>query len=259
MLATLSLGLKVVIIFLAGCAAGVSNGIAGGGTFLSFPTLLALGLPSLVANMSSSVGILPSTFGGVRGFREELRTHRDLLRSLVPTCVAGSVLGSAALLVGSNHTFSVVVPWLIGAATVLYAAAPRITRALARHHEGDASGVVHRRALFTGILLCAVYGGYFGAGLGIVLMATMALTLPYDLNVLQGLRVALTLLINTVTGVVFVARGHLSLQAVAVLLVGALVGGWLGTLLIRRLSPRIVRALVIAIGTITTVKLALAL
>jgi uncharacterized membrane protein YfcA len=207
--------------------------------------------------MSSSVGILPSTFGGVRGFRHELRTHRALLRALVPTCVAGSVIGTAALLVGTNHTFSLVVPWLIGAATILFAAAPRLTRALARKKSTGDIAVVRRRSLFVGILLAAVYGGYFGAGLGIVLMAVMALTLPFDLNVLQGLRVALSLLINTVAGVVFVARGHLSVQAVLVLLVGALVGGWLGTLLIRRLSPRAVRALVITIGAITTVKLAL--
>ncbi len=259
MLATVALGWKILIIFVAGCAAGISNGIAGGGTFLSFPTLLAVGLPPLVANMSSSVGILPSTFGGIRGFREELRAHRSLLRSLVPTCVAGSVGGTAALLLGTNRTFSLVVPWLIGAATVLFAAAPQITKSLARRRAGGEAVVVHRRALVAGVLLCAAYGGYFGAGLGILLMAVLALTLPYELNVLQGLRVALSLLINTVAGVVFVARGHLSVQAVSVLLVGALVGGWLGTLLIRRLSPRVVRALVITIGAITTVKLALAL
>ena len=255
--ASVALGWKIVIIFVAGCAAGISNGIAGGGTFLSFPTLLALGLPSLVANMSSSVGILPSTFGGVRGFRQELRAHRALLTALIPTCVVGSCIGTAALLLGTNRTFSLVVPWLIGAATLLFAGAPRLTAALTRSKEGASTEAVRRRSLFLGVFLAAVYGGYFGAGLGIILMAVMALTLPYDINVVQGLRVALSLLINFVAGVVFVARGHLSVQAVLVLLVGALVGGWLGTMLIRRLSPRVVRALVVAIGVMTTVKLAL--
>ncbi|MBU6515129.1 MAG: sulfite exporter TauE/SafE family protein [Acidobacteriota bacterium] len=248
---------KILVIFVAGCAAGISNGIAGGGTFISFPTLLALGIPTLTANMSSSVGILPSTFGGVRGFRRELRIHRHLLRELLPTCVLGSGVGTALLLVGSNHTFSIVVPWLIGMATVLFAVAPRVTRWLARKESTSHPSAVRRRSLFAGIFVASMYGGYFGAGLGIVLLAVMALTLPYDLNVLQGLRVALSLLINVVAGVVFVVRGHLALQAVLVLLVGALVGGWLGTLLIRRVSPTAVRAMVIIIGTVTTVKLAM--
>jgi hypothetical protein len=251
------LGLKIVIIFVAGCAAGISNGIAGGGTFLSFPTLLALGIPSLTANMSSSVGILPSTFGGIRGFRAELKVHRQLLKELVPTCVLGSGAGTALLLLGSNHTFSDVVPWLIGMATILFAISPRVTKLLAKMERSKDPGAVRRRSLFVGIFIASAYGGYFGAGLGIVLLAVMALTLPYDINVLQGLRVALSLLINTVAAVVFVIRGHLALQAVFVLLAGALVGGWLGTLLIRRLSPEVVRALVIFIGAVTTVKLAL--
>ncbi len=250
------LGLKLAILFVAGCAAGISNGIAGGGTFLSFPTLLALGIPSLTANMSSSVGILPSTFGGIRGFRHELKVHRSLLKELVPTCVLGSGAGTALLLIGSNHTFSLVVPWLIGMATVLFAISPRVTKLLAKMDRNQDSNAVRRRSLFVGIFIASVYGGYFGAGLGIVLLAVMALTLPYDINVLQGLRVALSLLINTIAGIVFVVRGHLALQAVLVLLVGALVGGWLGTLLIRRLSPKVVRAMVVSIGTITTLKLA---
>jgi uncharacterized membrane protein YfcA len=255
--ASFPLAVKVVIIFAAGCAAGISNGIAGGGTFLSFPTLLALGIPSLTANMSSSVGILPSTFGGIRGFRHELSTHRALLKQLIPTCILGSVTGTVLLLVGSNHTFSLVVPWLIGTATLLFAVSPRVTRLLAKMEKSKDPVAVRRRSLFTGIFIASTYGGYFGAGLGIVLLAVMALTLPYDINVLQGLRVALSLLINTVAGIVFVIRGHLALQAVFVLLAGALVGGWLGTLLIRRLSAKVVRALVILIGTITTIKLAL--
>lgn len=257
MLAT-SLGLswRVAFIFIAGVAAGISNGIAGGGTFLSFPTLLALGIPSLQANVSSSVGILPSSFGGVRGFRHELIRHKKLLRELIPTCVIGALVGTALLLLGSEGTFRRVVPWLIGAATILFAAAPRLTRLFAKMEHERGADAVRRRSLFVGIFLSSVYGGYFGAGLGIVLLAVLALTLPFHLRALQGLRVALSLVINTVAGVVFIARGHLALQAVFVLLGGALIGGWLGTLLILRLSPKLVRTLVIVIGVITTVKLA---
>ena len=256
---SLPLGWRLVIIGVAGVAAGISNGIAGGGTFLSFPTLLALGVPSLQANVSSTVGILPSSLGGIRVFRRELRTHKTLLRELVPPCVLGSVVGAALLLLGSPQTFQVVIPWLIGAATLLFAAAPRITARLATLERAQPSGGggVRRRSLFGGVFVASVYGGYFGAGLGIVLLAVMALTLPYEIYDLQGLRSALSMIINAVAAIIFVVRGHLALDAVYVLLVGTLIGGWLGTLLIRRLSPKLVRALVIIIGTATTIKLAL--
>jgi hypothetical protein len=255
--ASVALGWKIPIILVAGIAAGISNGIAGGGTFLSFPTLVALGIPSLQANVSSSVGILPSTFGGVRGFRHELNVHRRLLGELVPTCVLGSITGTTLLLLGSEQMFRSVVPWLIGSATLLFALSPRITKLLSKRVRRQEPNAVHRRSLFVSIFLASVYGGYFGAGLGIVLLAAMALTLPFDINVFQGMRVALSLLINSVAAVVFIARGHLAVLAVLVLLVGALIGGWLGTLLIRRLSATLVRALVILIGAVTTIKLAI--
>ena len=259
---SLPLGWRLLIIWIAGIAAGISNGIAGGGTFLSFPTLLALGVPTLQANVSSTVGILPSSLGGIRVFRRELRTHKTLLGELLAPCILGSVAGAALLLLGSAQTFQMIIPWLIGAATVLFAGAPRITKWLARvDHRGptelNGGAGVRRRSLFVGIFLASVYGGYFGAGLGIVLLAVMALTLPYEIYDLQGLRSALSMIINAVAAVIFIVRGHLALDAVYVLLVGTLIGGWLGTLLIRRLSPQVVRILVISIGTVTTVKLAL--
>jgi uncharacterized membrane protein YfcA len=253
---SIALGWRIAILFIAGVAAGISNGVAGGGTFISFPTLLALGIPSLQANVSSSVGVVPSSFGGVRGFRRELTVHKKLFRELIPTCALGSITGTALLFFGSESTFRSVVPWLIGSATVLFAFAPRLVALLSKpEHHLDAHHI-RRRSLFVGVFLGSVYGGYFGAGLGIILIAVLALTLPFDIFEIQGLRVALALVINTVAAVVFVIRGHLAVVAVLVLLVGALVGGWLGTLLIRRLSPRIVRALIIVIGAATTIKLA---
>lgn len=253
---TLPLAWKIVIIFLAGVAAGISNGIAGGGTFISFPALLSLGYPSLQSNMSSSVGIVPSTLGGIRGFRHELSIHQRLFRELVPTCIAGSLVGTGFLLFSSASTFRAVVPWLIGTATLLFAAAPRLTKAFARIERREGGGGERRILLFIGIFVASVYGGYFGAGLGIVLLAVMALSLPYELNVLQGLRQAFGLLINGVAAIVFIVRGHLALVAVIWLLVGSLIGGWLGTVLIRRVSPKVVRVLVIVIGAATTIRLA---
>jgi uncharacterized membrane protein YfcA len=107
------------------------------------------------------------------------------------------------------------------------------------------------------VFIAAVYGGYFGAGLGIVLLAVMALTLPYDIYEIQGIRSVLGMLINAVAAVVFIVRGHLDLNAVYALLLGSLIGGWLGTLLIRRVTPKVVRTLVIIVGTGTTIRLAI--
>jgi uncharacterized membrane protein YfcA len=254
----LPLGWRLVVYGLSGIAAGVANGIAGGGTFLSFPTLLAMGIPTLTANVSSTVGVLPSTFGGIRGFRQELTTHRRLLRSLAPICLLGSLTGTAFLLLGSTQSFRSVVPWLIGIATALFAMAPRITRRLASVERDldDGTLVIRRKTLFIGVFLSSVYGGYFGAGLGIVLLAVMALTLPFEIYDLQGLRVALAMIINTVAAIVFIVRGHLAMEAVYMLLIGTLIGGWWGTILIRRVSPKVVRALVIVVGAATTIKLA---
>jgi hypothetical protein len=251
---SLPLWWRLTIFLAAGIAGGIANGVAGGGTFLTFPTLLAMGIPALQANVSTTVGVVPSYVGGIRGFGPRLRDHRQLIRSLLPVCFVGSAAGCALLLLGSSHTFRLVVPWLIGAATILFALAPTITRRLA--HVDHTRGA-RRWALFAGIFLASLYGGYFGAGLGIILLAVMAVTLPFEIHEIQGIRNVLSMIINAFAALIFVIRGHLALDAVYMLLVGTLIGGWLGTLLIRRLSPMVVRALVIVTGVVTTVYLAL--
>ena len=165
----------------------------------------------------------------------------------------GAATGCTLLLVGSSSTFRSVVPWLIGAGTVLFAAAPLVTKHLEHIEHTHPS---RRRALFVGVFAVSVYGGYFGAGLGILLLAVMAVTLPFELAELQGLRNVISLIINLCAAAIFIFHGHLALDAVYMLLVGTLIGGWLGTLLIKRLSPQVVRALVIATGVFTTYHLA---
>ena len=251
---TLAIGWRLAIYLVAGVLAGISNGIAGGGTFITFPTLLATGIPALQANVTSTVGVVPGSVGGVRLFRHQLRPHRALLRSLIVPCLVGTLVGCALLLLGAPTTFENVVPWLIGGATVVFALSPAIT---ARLVHVDQAHPARRWTLFIGIFLIAIYGGYFGAGLGILLLALMAVTLPLQIHELQGLRNLLTMIINSIAAVVFVLRGHLVWGAVIMLLIGTLVGGWLGTLLIRRLSPSWVRLLVVGTGLVTTVHLAL--
>jgi uncharacterized protein len=245
---------RLLITLVVGVAAGISNGIAGGGTFLTFPTLLALGVPALQANVSSSVGVVPSYVGGLRGFGHLLRAYQGLLRQLLPTCVVGVGVGIALLFSGSAATFRSIVPWLIGVATIIFAFAPVVVKQLAARDAHRTRPV----ALQMGIFLASVYGGYFGAGLGIILLAVMGLSLEATFDTMQALRNALSLVINLLAAVVFLCRGHLALASVLMLLLGTLLGGYAGTHLIRRLSPAAVRALIVAIGLATTVRLAVA-
>jgi uncharacterized protein len=250
--ATIPLGWRLTIYLLAGVGAGIVNGIAGGGSFVTFPTLLATGASALTANVTTTVGVVPSYLGGIRGFRFQLRGHRDLIRSLVPSCLLGTAAGCTLLLLGSPHLFALVVPWLIGSGTLLFALAPRITKRLAHLDHAPA----RRWGLYIGIFVVAIYGGYFGAGMGILLLAVMALSLPFEIQELQGLRSVLSLIINALAALIFVLRGHLIVDAVYMFLIGTLVGGWLGALLILRLSPNLVRVVIIVVGVITTVRLA---
>jgi hypothetical protein len=253
-IATLPLGWRLLVVLVAGVAAGIANGVAGGGTFITFPTLLGIGVPALQANLSTTVGVVPSYLGSLRVFRAQLQPHRRLIATLAPSCVLGTAAGTALLLNGSPSTFRLVVPWLIGAGTVLFAVSPIITRSLSNlEHDHRA----RRWTLFVGIFAVSIYGGYFGAGLGILMLAVMALALPLEIHELQGLRNALSLIINLVAAVIFVVHGHLAVADVVALLFGTLLGGWLGALLIVRLSPTAVRIVVIAIGVATTIKLAL--
>ncbi len=252
LLATVPLAWRSVIVFVAGVAGGVANGLAGGGTFITFPTLLALGVPALSANLTTTVGIVPSFFSGVRLARTDTVDQSRTVAALVPSVVVGTLIGCALLLSGSPTTFENVVPYLVGGATILFAAAPRITRAVARwkhaHH-------VRRLGLHLGIGVVAVYGGYFGAGVGIMLLAVTTLSLPLAIHQLQGLRNVLSIVMTAVASLVFLVHGHLALSELWPLLGGTLLGGWLGTRLVTRLPARGVRALVIAIGTLTTLKL----
>ena len=250
--AAIPLAVRLTVFLVAGVAAGISNGIAGGGTFIIFPTMLAMGIPALQANVSSTVSVLPSFVGGIRGFRDEMKEHRHLIRSLLPSCLSGSGIGTILLLTGSATTFRTVVPWLVGAGTVLFALAPLITKRLAHVHAAHRG---RRWALFVGIFLVSVYGGYFGAGIGILLLAVLAVTLPIDIQEIQGLRIVLSIVITSFAGLIFVIRGHLAWQAVVMFMIGTLLGGWLGTILVRRLSPTAVRILITVTGLVTTIRL----
>jgi uncharacterized membrane protein YfcA len=170
------LGWRMFLMLVVGVAAGVANGVAGGGTFLTLPTMLALGIAPLPANFSTTVGVSPSDVGGMWRYRSQITPHRPPLVALLPSCLAGTALWCARLFSFPATTFRTIAPWLIGAGTLLFALSPLISRRLA-HLDHSHPG--RRRFLFVGVFLVAVYGGYFGAGLGILLLAVMAVVLPW--------------------------------------------------------------------------------
>jgi uncharacterized membrane protein YfcA len=245
---------QILLFFVSGVCGGVANSIAGGGSFFTFPAMLIAGIPALGANISSSIATLGGYGGGLREFRHEIAGYRRLLVRLAPVCVAGTVAGAEILLTSPPTTFRVVVPWLVGVSTVAYALAPRWAK-MAQTHPATGPRVSAR--LVVGVFMLSVYGGYFGSGVGIMLLALLALTVGGDLRASQGIRLTLAFMMNCVTTIIFVNHGSLYVAAITYAGVGMALGGVLGALVISRLSAVAARRVIIAIGTATTLRLAI--
>jgi uncharacterized membrane protein YfcA len=247
--ATVSLSpLHALLLALAGVGAGVINGVAGGGTLISFPTLLALGYPALTANMTSTVGIWPGYLGGTAGFRREISDQSARIRILAIPAIAGAVVGSVLLLVTPSHTFRSLAPWLVLVASVLFGIQPLLARLLADQHERHPT---RQLLLYGGTGLAAVYGGYFGAGMGVMLLAVLGLALPDHLVRTSGLRTILSVLVNGIAAAVFIAHGTVAWVAVGILAAGSLVGGFVGSTVARQLPVPILRVAIVLVGLAT--------
>lgn len=237
---------EVLFLAVAGLTAGSINAVAGGGSLVSFPALLALGIPPLAANVTNSVAVWPGYVGTTWGYRRELASQRRRLLGLAPAAVAGAALGCLLLLVTSAQTFETVVPFLIILAALLLAVQGRITERVRRWPGGG--GGVRSPLLHLSVLVAAAYGAYFGGGLGVLLLACLGLFVADDLQRLNGLKSALSLLINAVALVAFSLFAPVDWGAVAVMAPAALAGGYLGARLARRLDPTRLRALVVVFG-----------
>jgi len=248
-----------LVVALAGLGAGFANGVAGGGSLISFPALIAVGHSALVANVTSTVGIWPGYVGGVAGFRDELASQRERVRALLPVSLVGGVAGALLLLATPADSFRTVAPYLILAACAMFGAQPLVARRLAarpRRRERPQTRHVPTPAL-VGTLLAAVYGGYFGAGMGVILLAVLGLTLTDSLVRINGLRGSLSLLINSVAVVVFLVGGDVAWAAAGLLAGTSLVGGYAGARLSRRLPVPVLRAVVLAFGLVASLRLLL--
>ena len=249
------------IVLLAGAAlvAGAVNAVAGGGSLISFPALLAVGYPALTANVTNSVALTPGYFGGTLGYRRELTGQRGRILALGAISAAGAVVGAVLLLISSAELFERIVPWLIFLACGLLAAQTRLARLVRdRRPDGPADADGHTAPLFAAQFLAAAYGAYFGAGVGIMMLAILGIFLADNLQRLNALKGLLSFLISVVAAVSFLLFADVSLLAVAVMAVASLLGGQLGVLLARRLNDRTLRWLVIAFGVAVGLRLLLA-
>ena len=236
---------------LAGAAlvAGAVNAVAGGGSLISFPALLAVGYPALTANVTNSVALTPGYFGGTLGYRRELAGQRGRILALGVISAVGAVVGAVLLLISSAALFERIVPWLIFLACGLLAAQTRLARLVRERRPAEPAGAGgHAAPLFAAQFLAATYGAYFGAGVGIMMLAILGIFLADNLQRLNALKGLLSFLISVVAAVSFLLFADVSLVAVAVMAVASLLGGQLGVVLARRLDDRTLRWLVIAFG-----------
>ena len=241
------------MLFGAGLVGGVVTAIVGGASLITFPALLAAGLPPIVANASNTVALTPGNLVAGLADRERLPEWDRSLLGLMSVCVAGSAAGAVLLLVTPEKAFTAVVPLLVGFATILFALSGRIRRWILSRAGGSISTRVSsgglRILLFAPV---AVYGGYFGAGLSVMLLALLSVSRASDFRATNVIKNLLSGLTSCVAALVFVAQGMVAWPPTMVMMAGAFVGGFLGGRLARVLPPDLVRWVVITVGTILT-------
>lgn len=235
--------LDALLLVAAAFGAGVLNTVAGGGTFLTFPALVAVGVPAVAANATSAVAVFPGYLGGTLGFRAELAAipRRRLLR-LVAVTLGGGLAGSALLLLSSDRAFEAVVPVLLLGATLAFLWGDRARAWAARR----ARAIAPEGAL--GLLAVSAYGGYFNGGLGILLLALFALWGMDDIHRMNALKSGLSLALSAISVAVFAAAGLVRWPEAALMMLAATVGGYAGAPLARALPRGVVRGIVAAIG-----------
>lgn len=233
--------------FLGGLLAAAVNAFAGGGTLVSFPILVFAGLPALQANATNAVALWPGSLGGALGYREHLpRVRPVLLRLLAPT-LAGALAGSVLLVATPASAFRAAVPWLILAATALLAFQPAVRRWSERTGHGS-----HPWTGASLQFLISVYGGYFGAGMGIMMLAAMVLFMDADMNEMNAVKNWLAVVINLAAMAVFLGRGIVALAPAGAMLVGSLLGGYASARVARKVPSDRLRGVVVAYGLVMT-------
>ncbi|WP_207478584.1 sulfite exporter TauE/SafE family protein [Arenibaculum pallidiluteum] len=241
---------NALLLFVAAVAAGALNAVAGGGTFFTFSALVATGMPAVAANATSTAALWPGSIAGLAAYRHEARSHWQRFVVLGLVSLVGGALGAWALLVIQETTFEAMVPWLLLGATVLFGFGPQIRKIVRRVGElgTGAAGRVGPALGLAFQFLVAIYGGFFGAGLGILMLAALTLTEKGDFHVANAAKTLLAVLINGVAVALFVFGGLVHVPEAIVMLVGAVAGGYGGVAAARRVPEPILRGVVVTIG-----------
>ncbi|RWB66397.1 sulfite exporter TauE/SafE family protein [Mesorhizobium sp.] len=232
------------LLFLAGFVSGAVNAVAGGGTFITFGAMTLVGLPPIVANATSSVTQFPGYITSTLAYLDDIRHfwRQALLLCLISAC--GALAGSLILLALSNPSFRALVPWLLIAATALFAAGPWLKPAAGPEHQASLGSVAGSLAQF----LTSVYGGFFGAGMGVMMLATLGLTQAGDYHKLNALKNMLAVVIAAIAIVVFVSGGVIAWPQAIIMIPGGAFGGYAGVWIARRVPQAVVRGFVVGVG-----------
>ena len=242
-----------VLIFVAAAVAGFINAIAGGGTLVTFPVLIAIGIPPVVANVTNTVALVPGTIGGMWAQRKDFHSQSSRLLKLLPVAILGGVGGGLVILNTSEQAFRSIIPYLILIATLLLAAQVHIRNWVVKrmgnvHHEKHSPVF-----MISMVFLAAIYGGYFGAGLGVILMAVLGLVTDDSLTRLNFLKQALGFFINLAAAIYFAFSGKVDWPIAFVMMIGFILGGWMGGKLAGKIKPELLRWIVVSAGLIAAV------
>jgi uncharacterized membrane protein YfcA len=246
---------ELLIVVAAGAAAGAINAVVGSGTLVTFPVLIALGYPPVVATMSNAIGLVAGGVSGAWAYRREIAVQRRTVVALLPASALGALTGATLLLVLPEDTYEVVVPVLLGAALCLVMVQPRLQRWVGSRRTPGGAGV--SPPLFVAVYLVGVYGGYFAAAQGVLLMGVLGVLLVQDLQMSNGVKNLLVGVVNSLAAVVytFAAFDRIAWPVVGCIALGSLIGGWLGGRFGRKLRPGWLRALIVVLGVTTLIRL----
>ncbi|GAA3214466.1 sulfite exporter TauE/SafE family protein [Actinocorallia longicatena] len=242
-----------VAIFAAGVGAGGINAVVGSGSLITFPTLLALGYPPVLANVSNNIGLVPGAAAGTYGYRRELAGQWNRVLRLGAASLIGALVGGILLLALPEGAFKVIVPVLIVVALVLVVLQPKVgawVQKRRKSHQADGGP-----ALWIGVLAAGVYGGYFGAAQGILLISLLGIFLADDMQTVNGIKNALAGIVNATAAILFVLVADVDWAVVALIAAGATIGGSLGARVGRRLPPWLLRTVIVCVGLTAIAKL----
>jgi uncharacterized protein len=250
---------EALAIFGAGLAAGTINTVVGSGTLITFPTLLGFGFPPVLANVSNNVGLVPGVLSGVHGYRKELRGQRARVLRLGSASLLGGLVGAILLLVLPQSAFKAIVPALIGLALVMVVGQPWLAKQVAARQkakgEEEAENEAGGPVLWVMVFLMGIYGGYFGAAQGILLLGLLGITFSDNLQRINAVKNVLACVVNAVAAVVFIAATHIDWAAAGLIAAGSIIGGQVGARVGRRLPPWGLRALIVCVGIAALVRL----